>query len=167
VAGTHLPSAAGAGSKNIVPTLGRAQVPGTSPGSIPANMISDMGPNPFESSRLESQQFVSDERCRVHSSDSLTPTDSRGVQSGTLVENAIEVGGVTKTVVGMSDSEVDATSHERGQYDWSVGDHPAILPATTPAIAAAGPRTEFDLEHPKLRRRGSASVYLAVRRPGK
>jgi hypothetical protein len=80
-------------------------------------MISDMGPNPFESSRLESQQFVSDERCRVHSSDSLTPTDSRGVQSGTLVENAIEVGGVTKTVVGMSDTEDDATSHERGQYD--------------------------------------------------
>src|SRR5699024_10217315 len=31
----------------------------------------------------------------------------------------------------------------------SIGDHPAILPATTPAMAAAGPNTEFE----RVRRR--------------
>lgn len=37
----------------------------------------------------------------------------------------------------------------------SIGDHPAILPATTPAIAAAGPKAEFDRERVRCRDRES------------
>lgn len=37
----------------------------------------------------------------------------------------------------------------------SIGDHPAILPATTPAMAAAGPNAELDRDRVRRRDRES------------
>jgi hypothetical protein len=46
--------------------------------------------------------------------------------------------------------ELEALIESLSPVPRSRGDHLAMLPAMTPAIAAAGPRVEFDLERAQL-----------------